>query len=309
MAVNYRYINKSTAIHDLNPLAKLAWTIVIVVLTLIYNNPLYILTLFCGTLPLMLMAEIKTEWKTALKFSILLGLVIILINMLFSTSGAHILYQAPFHIPLLGSPRLTLEAIFYGLGNTLRLITIISAFTIFTLTTHPDDMMLMMQSLKLPYKTILVASLSTRFVPALIQDVKEIRDTQQSKGLELHQTKLSQKIKRGVMIIIPLLSNSLDRAVQIAEAMESRGFGAMKNRTFYKEIRYSKIDFITILLIVSCFIAGLWIRLQGWGDYEYYPVLDKLLSAKSDYIALGILSLFLFTFPLVADIKRRIKLD
>lgn len=309
MAVNYQYINKDTAIHGLNPLSKLAWTTVIVIFALTYNNPVYILVLFCGTLPLILMAKIRAEWKTAMKFSILLGLLIILINMLFSQYGTHILYQIPFRIPLIGSPRLTLEAILYGLGNTLRLLTIISAFIILTLTTHPDDMMLMMQSMKLPYKTVLVASLSTRFIPALIEDVKEIRDTQQSRGLELHQIKLFHKIKRSGMIIMPLLYNSLDRTIQIAEAMESRGFGAIKNRTSYKQIKYSKIDFLTLTLIFSCLIFGLWIRWRGWGDYKYYPTLDKLLSGKSDYIALSCLSSFLFAFPLFASIKRRIEFD
>ena len=309
MAINYQYTPKDTAIHGLNPLSKLVWTIVIVILTLTYNNPVYILLLFCSMLPLIFIAKITAEWKTTMKFSILLGLLIILINTLFSQHGTHILYQVPSQIPLIGSHRITLEAILYGLGNTLRLITIMSAFIILTLTTHPDDMMLIMQNMKLPCKTVLVTSISTRFIPTLTKDVQEIRETQQSRGLELHRTKLLHKIKSSGMIIIPLLSNSLDRTVQIAEAMDARGFNTSKNRTSYKQIKYTRFDFLIFTLIIISLILGLWGYGQGWGNYQYYPTLDILLSGKSDYIALGCLSSLLFAFPLFACIKRRIDFD
>ncbi len=309
MAINYQYINKDTAIHHLNPLSKLAWTIVIIIITLTYNNPIYLLLFFCSLIPVIFTAQIKAEWKTTMKFSLLLGLLIIFINILFSQYGTHILYQLPFRIPLIGSPRITLEAILYGLGNALRLITIISAFIVLTLTTHPDDIMLLMQSMRLPYKTVLLTSLSTRFIPTLAKDLREIREAQQCRGLELHQKKLLPRVKSSGMIIIPLLSNSLDRTVQIAEAMEARGFNTLKSRTSFQQIRYSKIDFIMFILIISCLIFSLWAYWQGWGNYQYYPTLGKLFSGRSDYVVLGCLSILLFSYPLLASLKRRTEFD
>jgi len=47
---------------------------------------------------------------------------------------------------------------------------------VLTLTIHPDDLMLAMIKLKLPYKSVLVTSLATRFVPTLVDDVERITD-------------------------------------------------------------------------------------------------------------------------------------
>ncbi|GAG17053.1 unnamed protein product, partial [marine sediment metagenome] len=154
---------------------------------------------------------------------------------------------------------------------SLRLLTIISAFTILTFTVHPDDIMLAMIKLKLPYKSVMVTSLSTRFIPTLIDDVERISDVQRSRGLELDRGNLVQKIRSRTALIIPLLSNSLDRTVQIAEAMESRAFGSGDKRSFYKEIKLGRLDVPVLILVFLILTQGILMWWWGHGDYQYYP--------------------------------------
>lgn len=307
--IAFRYRDKGTPIHRLNPFSKLAWIGSILLLALLFNNPLYLLLLFLSTLPLAISAKVWKDWVSLMRFSLYICLAIVAINALVSNEGAHILYQFPFSIPVAGSPRITLEAIFYGIGMSIRLLAIISAFAVLTLTLHPDDLMLAMIKMKLPYKSVLVTSLSTRFIPTLIDDVETITDVQRSRGLELDKGGLAQKIKNRMTIIIPLLSNSLDRTVQVAEAMEARGFGSGTNRTYYKRIPMSSMDIITLAFAFLPGAFGILMRVLGQGQYDYYPTLSKIYFGALEWRMFIIFAILLFILTPLAYLKGKIDLD
>ena len=307
--ISFRYRDKETAVHRLNPFCKLGWVTSIFVLALIINNPVYLLLMFLATLPLVMAARVWREWASVMKFTFFLCLAIIIINALVSSHGAHVLWRAPFQVPLIGTPALTVEAVLFGVGMSLRLLAIISAFAMLTFTTHPDDIMLSMIKMKLPYKSVLVTSLTTRFIPTLIDDVERISDVQRSRGLELDRGNLFQRIRSRMAIIIPLLSNSLDRTVQVAEAMEARAFGHGERRTFYREVKQSKLDIGILVVSLLPLIIGVFMRWLGQGDYQYYPVLETMSfgGLEGSMLALLVLSLCLI-LPL-AVIKKRAELD
>ena len=306
---SYKYRDKGTAIYRLNPWCKLAWIASVFILALLFNNPIYLLLFFLSTLPLVLAAKVGREWMSLFKFFLFLCLLIIVINALVSNRGSHVLYQASFSIPIMGTPKITLEAILCGVGNSLRLLTIISAFTVLMFTIHPDDLMLAMTKAKLPYKSVLVTSLYTRSVPALIDDAQCITDVQKCRGLEFEKGGRIQKAKNYMAIGIPLLSNSLDRAVQVAEAMESRAFGSGKNRTFYKELKITRFDTVTLACALLPCVLGIVMRCLGLGGYEYYPVLPGISFTWAEAIMLIGLVFPLNMLFILAPLKRRIDLD
>ena len=213
--ISFRYRDKGSAVHQVNPFSKLAWGGSILVLALFFDNPLYLLLLLLSTLPLVMAGKVWREWASLMKLSLYLALLIIVINALVSYEGSHVLYQFSFKLPLLGTPRITFEAIVFGMGNALRLLAIMSAFAVLTLTIHPDDLMLAMIKLRLPYKSVLVTSLATRFVPTLIDDVERITDVQRSRGLELNKGGLRKRIKGAMSIIIPLLAYSAKDSIMV----------------------------------------------------------------------------------------------
>jgi energy-coupling factor transport system permease protein len=307
--ISFRYQDRDTPIHFLNPFCKLIWVASILILALIFAHPIYILLLFLSTLPPVAVAKIWKEWASAMKLVLYLGVFIVVINTLVVSQGIHVLLEAPFEIPALGPLNITLEAIFYGFMMALRLLAIISAFTILNFTVHPDDMMLAMMKLKLPYKSVLATSLSTRFVPTLIDDIERLTDVQRTRGLELDKGRLLQRVRRRAMVLVPLLSNSLDRTVQVAEAMESRAFGQGTGRTFYKEIRFSRFDIITLIFVILPFVCTIAMRSSGYGDYQYYPSLEAISFSGLEGFYLAILLLLMMALVPMAFLKRRIDLD
>ncbi len=307
--ISLRYKDKGTAVHRLNPFHKLLWVIAVFVLALILDHPVYILLLFLATLPAVAAARVWWEWASVLRLALYLCLAIIIINAFVSYHGSTVLWQAGFRLPVIGSPFITLEAIVFGVGMSLRLLAIISAFAVLTFTVHPDDIMLAVIKLKLPYKSVLVTSLSTRFVPALIEDAQRISDVQRSRGLELDRGGLIQRIRSRTAIMIPLLSNSLDRTVQVAEAMESRAFGCGQKRSFYKEITLSRLDALALAVSFLPIVLGIIMRCFGYGIYQYYPALERLSIGGLEGFMLALMVFLLIIIVPIALLKKRIDLD
>ena len=307
--LNLKYQDNDTAIHKLNALCKLLWVLNIVIFAMIVNHPLYLICLFLCTLPVVAVAKVQREWISFMKFTVFLCLAIIVINALVSNQGAHVLFEIPLKFPVLGKPIVTLEAIFFGLAMSLRLIAIISAFAILTLVVHPDDLMQTMTKLKSPYKSVLVISLCSRFIPSLLDDVDCIMDVQRSRGLEMDKGRLLFKIKRRFSIMIPLLSNSLDKAVQVSEAMEARAFGTGQGRTFYKELTLSRMDVAILALGFITLVSGLLLVLSGYGAYDYYPRLSAIGLEAAEWTRLAGLMILLLSVVPLAFVKRRVDFD
>jgi len=307
--IELRYKNRETGFHELNVFAKLVWLVSIFVLALVFSHPLYLLLLFWAILPSVAVAKVWREWLTSMRFAAYLALAIVVINVLVSHHGSHILYQAPINLPVVGTPVITLEAIAFGFGMALRLLVLISAFSIINLTVHPDDMMLAMTKINLPYKSVMVTSLSSRFIPTLMEDIERIRDVQRARGLELDKGALAQRVKHYSAVIIPLLSNSLDRAVQVAEAMESRAFGNGIRRTFYKEMKVSQLDILTIVSGFLLLMLGILMRYYGYGGYRYYPTLEAINPDGLELALLALLVLLISGLALWALVKKGLEID
>ena len=306
---SFRYRDRGTPVHRLNPFAKLAWLGSIIVLTLILNNPVFLVLLFISTLPVVGAARVWGEWRSSMKLTAYLCGAIILINALVSSQGATVIFAFPFRMPVVGTPVVTLEAVFYGVAMCLRLLAIISAFAILTFTVHPDDLMLAMIKVRLPYKSVLVTSLSTRFIPTLIDDTQRITDVQRSRGLELDKGKFTRRVRSRASIVTALLSNSLDRAVQVAEAMESRAFGTGRGRTFYRDIRLTRTDTAAVVFALLPFALGVYLAVSGYGRYQYYPTTQPIAMSGLDWSLFALMAVLLLMILPLAYLKRRVDLD
>jgi len=296
--ITFRYEDKNTPVHRANPVLKLIWVVDVLVLSLAFDHPLYLVLVFLATLPVVYLGKIAKEWFSIIKIIVFLAPFIVVLNVAFNQNGSTVLYAAGFSLPLVGSPTITLEALTYGLAMCVRLLSILSAFALLTFTVHPDELMLLMLKLRVPYRSVLVTSMSTRFLPTLMEDAKTITDVQRSRGLEMDTGNVVQRIKNRIPVLVPLLANSLDRSVQIAEAMESRAFGSGKERTYYKELSMTRWDRIMALIMLAPLVLGLIGRLiLGLGTYQYYPTLQPLVFEPASVLVLVMIVLAIGLLP------------
>ena len=309
MNLTLTYRPTDSDIHRLNPFVMLAWVTSVLAAAMTVQHPVLLCAVFLVTVPVALVARVGRQWMAMMRLVLWMSVAIIIINALVSQQGSHVLLTAGFRVPLLGTPRLTLEALIFGSAMALRLAAIISAFTLLNLCVHPDDLMRAAIKLRLPYRSVLVTSLSTRFIPVLMADARTIADVQRSRGLAFDRGGIIERIRNGGALILPLLSNSLDRAVQVAEAMESRAYGAPVRRTFYRYSPLTPVDVTALMIVLGGGLLLVVTRALGFAGYPYYPTLGELTMSSSVWLGLGLLSAISATVIAAGALRRRSSID
>jgi energy-coupling factor transport system permease protein len=78
-------------------------------------------------------------------------------------------------------------------------------------------------------------------VPLVQEELDNIRAAHQVRGATYGRG-LVARARRTIGYAIPLLAISVRRAERVALAMDSRGFGARRDRTYYRTTRLSRAD-------------------------------------------------------------------
>ena len=117
------------------------------------------------------------------------------------------------------------------------------------------------------------------------------------------------RIKKRLVIFPPLLSNSLERSIQSAEAMESRGFGLKGKKNFFKKIQTTKTDYFFIVLPILLIFLIIVMWMLNIGSYDYYPSITPVALSLS-YFIIGLLLVLIVISPaLFSPLKKVIDLD
>lgn len=162
------------------------------------------------------------------------------------------------------------DAIYQTLYIVVRLLYMIIITTILTATTKPLDLTLGIEKLLKPLEKIkfpahiiaMMTSIALRFIPTLIEETQRIMNAQASRGVDLDNGSLKEKLMAILSLIVPLFISAFDRADQLANAMEARGYNPNAQRTRYKVLKMSSLDyiglissgFLLILNIAICFV-------------------------------------------------------
>ncbi|MBW1841641.1 MAG: energy-coupling factor transporter transmembrane protein EcfT [Deltaproteobacteria bacterium] len=142
-----------------------------------------------------------------------------------------------------------------GTVAALKLLTLTTVFFVFFSTTLPEDLGNALVEWGLPYTVAFVLSTSLQFVPVISRKAKNVLDAQRTRGIPVEPG--WSALRHYPAFFIPLLIQAFQLAEELAEAMESRGFGR-PGRTFLKEYRMGYRDwtalgvgFLTLIALMS----------------------------------------------------------
>jgi energy-coupling factor transport system permease protein len=153
---------------------------------------------------------------------------------------------------------LTWEQLFYEFNIFLKYITIIPPALLLIVTTHPSEFAASLNRIGIPYTASYSVSLTLRYIPDVQRDFEAIYQAQQARGLELSKkASWNKRLKRTAPLLLPLIFSSLDRIDVISRAMELRGFGKNKKRTWYSSKPFKKADIVSLIICILLFIAGI----------------------------------------------------
>jgi energy-coupling factor transport system permease protein len=230
----FRFRQKDTFMHRLDPRTTLFMAITFSILGLLFLDIVPLCLSLLLMLPFLAVARSLRQWARSLKGLAVLAGFILVINTLFTSLS-------------------------FAISTVLRLVMLMTAFSVFFLTVHPDDFALALVKLRIPYEFAFAFSMAVRYVPTIATETETIRDAQMSRGLELERGNLLQKVRNYIPILIPIIVSSIRRALQVAESLESRAFGSTTERTSLYELSFRKSDVAMMVLATLLLAAGLYV--------------------------------------------------
>jgi len=243
-------------IHNLDPRIKFVYVCAIFAVAIIFGELLPLIILFIMQIPFVLMAGIKREWLRSMRGAAFLATIIFLTNFIFAFIGG----------------REAAESLENAAAMTLRFVVLVESFSIFFLTTSPDHLGLALEQTHIPYEFCFAFTTAVRFVPVLAEEAQTIMDAQKARGLELERGNFLKRIRNYIPILIPLIVSAIRRSLELAEAMESRAWGATKKRTNLYVLKMHRGDLILILISVGILATAIYVRL-----YFTIPSFNELL--------------------------------
>lgn len=249
------YDPKDTWIHRLSGITKLifflAWSIVSMIT---YDTRVLVFMLVSS---LIIFRVSKIEWKqisTVFKFILFFLCLNLLAIFIFSPyEGVKIYGTRTDLLHIAGNYTITMEQLFYELNIMIKYFTVIPAVLMFILTTNPSEFAASMNKIGVSYKISYSIAIALRYVPDVQADFTKIKHAQEARGIEMSsKSGLIDRIKNVSAILFPLIFTSMDRIDVVSNAMELRGFGKNKKRTWYSGKKLTSRD-ITVIVVVFVF--------------------------------------------------------
>src|SRR5881296_2669978 len=245
----FKFYGKKTLVHDLDPRAKAFFITTVFVVSLLFTNLYVLVGLLLAHVPFLLAAHVLRRWVYSIRAGGLLAGIIFFANLL------------------------TGSGVLSALALTVRFLVLLTTFSLFFMTTSPDDLGLALDRIGIvrwlsrrwlgfPNALSFTFTTAVRLVPTLAVDAQTVVDAQRSRGLELDRGNLLRRIRNYIPILIPLLLIAIRRSLELAEALESRGFPGKEGRTSLFQLKLKRGDYAIIGISVGAIAASIWIFLH-----------------------------------------------
>lgn len=241
-----RFRRAFSPLHRLDPRSKFLMACTFFALAIIFIGILPLTLIFLVQIPLVLVARVHREWLRSLRGGAFLAVLI------FATNFAVGCFSAGWVV--------TWDVVLYSTSMAIRFLALIASFSIFFLTTSPDDLGLALEQARIPYDFCFAFTTAIRFVPVLAGEAQTIVDAQRSRGLELERGNFLKRVRNYVPVLIPLIVGAIRRSMEMAEAMEARAYGARERRTNLNVLKLRGADYAVILASVSVLVCAIYAR-------------------------------------------------
>jgi len=256
-----QYYPSMSRIHSLDPRNKLLALILFMVMIFSATNFVSYLVAAAG------LVIVITLSKVPLKFMFkglraIIGIIIftVIMNMFF-VPGENIIFEWNFL-------RISVEGLFAAGRMASRLVLLIIASSILTLTTSPIELTDGLEYVLKPFKKIgvpaheiaMMMTIALRFIPTLMEETDRIMKAQISRGADFDTGGIIKKARAVIPLLVPLFISAFRRADELALAMEARCYRGDENRTRMRELALKKADYIFSCVLFLFLISALGTR-------------------------------------------------
>jgi energy-coupling factor transport system permease protein len=259
------YRRRASPLHAARAAAGLAYCLSLACAALLLSAPIELGAVTAAVALAGIAAGVGRELRRVALFALPLALLVAIVNALVTRDGLTVIWRVG-ELPILGHTDVTLEATVYGAVLGLRALALILCGALYTAAVDPDEVLRLFR--RVSFHSALTATLATRLVPILVRDSRRLADAQRCRpGRPPTRAQLARATTAGV----------LDRALDVAAALEVRGYGAAR-RPPRMHAPWSRHDLAFIAsagAVLGLATAG---KVAGLEPFAAYPSLSAPVS-------------------------------
>lgn len=253
-----QYYPADSPMHRLDPRIKIIMAVLYIVCTFLCKSAVSFAVLTVSVIALVLISRIPLRVVLRSIRSLLFIIAFTFFVNIFWSTGERLLVEVWII-------RIYAEGVWNAVFMFLRIFALITGTGIFlTYTTSPMDLTDALESLLSPLKKLhvpvhvfaMMMSITLRFIPTLTEETEKIMNAQKARGADFTSGNLMQRAKALIPILIPLFVSAINRALDLANAMECRCYHGGEGRTRLNVLQYHARDAVAALLML-CFGVGL----------------------------------------------------
>ena len=259
------YIKRKSPVHELTGTTKLIFFLAWSIASMVTYDTRVLTAMLIISVFIFKISRIKLR---DISFVLGLAAVFLLMNNLFVY-----LFSPEYGVSLYGSRNVvftiagpytvTLQQLFYHLNMTMKVVCVVPIALLFIACTDPSEFAASLAGIGVSYRVGYAVSLALRYIPDVQREYRNISQAQQARGIDLSgKDKFFTRLKNSVAILLPLVLSSLNRIETVSNAMELRGFGKEKKRTWYVQRKMQRNDWVTvgsaILILVLDLVITYW---------------------------------------------------
>ncbi len=250
-----QYFPGNSVIHRLDPRIKLVLVIAVIVLIFMMDTLIGNLVVFAFLVATVILSRVNVKFVLRglkpLWFIILLTFVL---NTFFYSGGTELFSWWIF--------RVSQEGLISAVRLAVRLIFLITATTMLTLTTSPialtdgiESLLKPLKAFKFPvHELAMMMTIAMRFIPTLIEETDKIMKAQTARGAEFDSGSIFKRAAGMVPLLVPLFVSAFRRADELAFAMESRCYHGGEGRTRMKIMHMHLRDYIAMTVVAGLIV-------------------------------------------------------
>ena len=271
----FNYIDRSSPIHRLTGASKLFCLVLWSLAAMSGFHTPFLAILTVGAFALFKVSKIRLKDVSFMLGATLIFLVVnnLLIYLFSPEHGVEVYGSRTLLLEGIGRYTITAEQLFYHLNVVLKYTCTIPIVLLFVCTTDPSEFAASLNRIGVNYRISYSVALALRYIPDIQREYQDISQAQQARGLELSKkAPFFLRLRSISKILIPLILSSLERIDTISNAMELRGFGKNKKRSWYSGRPFTRGDIFVMAVCVVLMIISVLLTVLNGGRF-YNPFL------------------------------------
>jgi energy-coupling factor transport system permease protein len=270
------YERRPSALHAARAGVAASFCLALGFAAILFDNPIVLGSLLCAIFTAAAGAGVIRQIARWAAVAAGLALLVVIINPLVTSDGLTVIWRGGSFLGRRWD--ITLEAVVYGAVAALRVLDLVLAFALLSVAVDPDEMLRALR--RISYRSALAAALTTRLVPVLARDASRKSEAARCRPQPPGRTAIARAAVAG----------SLERAVELAAALEVRGYSRAR-RPQVTRLPWSRHDIRVLASAAAIAVLALAAKLAGAGGFQAYPTTHVSAGAAEAALAIGFVAL------------------